>query len=335
MESIKVLLDSPDFGFGLLCGAAAFLGSAIAALLDRRDKRPPVAGIAFAVAAVFGIRSRLGAASFPAGALVAVALLAAGGAIARRIESRIVVSLALLAPGGAALALALPDGRDTWIRVFAGASAAIAGALIDECDRAHSRDGAVTLLFLIALAGAYVTLPDTEYLHVAVGASLPLALVSLPWPIAKFGGAGSAASAGVFLWVVAQQGYGREGSIVGATGALGLLLWEPAGRRLDRAVRATRRRSRDPNREGRFWVISIALISQTILAWYSARVAGLEQSATLAAVMLVPVATLAALLGHELFPDPRRHASGRRRSASHLREPHVSRRRRRSMPPRR
>ena len=326
MEATRGLLESSAFGFGLLCGAVAFFCSAIAAWLDRRDKRPAVAGLAFTGAAIVGMRSVLGEASFPDGAVLAIALLLVGGTVARRADASLARTAALLVPGGAMLALALPAHLPAWIPWFAGAATAATGALIDDCDRAHSRDGAITLLFLIALGGAYVTLPDTEYLHVVVGAALPLVLVSLPWPIAKFGGAGSAAAAGVYFWVVAQQGYGREGSVVGAAGALGLLLWEPIGRRLTRAVTKGRKRSRGPNREGRFWVISIALISQTVIAWYSARVAGLEESAWVAAVILLPAVAVATLAAEELFPDPRRHASGRRRNG-HGRESRVSQRR--------
>ncbi|HJU81969.1 MAG TPA: hypothetical protein VJ796_09505 [Acidimicrobiia bacterium] len=74
--------------------------------------------------------------------------------------------------------------------------------------------------FLIALGGAWATVPDTESISVLLGAALPLAFAAVPLgytPIGPFGGG----AAGLLSAVVALSEAGsRSAAAVGAIGAL-------------------------------------------------------------------------------------------------------------------
>jgi hypothetical protein len=153
-----------------------------------------------------------------------------------------VASLAGLAPAAAgvgALAAAgvIPAGRDAGLApAVAVAATVVAGALLADFDR-RRRDGLALSLWAVTVAGVWATVPDVEAAVVALGASLPPALLGWPSPLARsglvaLGLAGSIASAGLLVWVIATDGAGRPGSMVGGLACLGVLAVEPVARRL-------------------------------------------------------------------------------------------------------
>jgi len=138
---------------------------------------------------------------------------------------------ALAATGG------LPAGRDAGVGpLAAGAAVVAAGALLADFDR-RRRDGLALPLWALSVAGVWATVPDVESAVVVLGAALPPALLGWPSPLARnglvcLGVAGSLASAGLLVWVVATDGAGRPGSMVGGLACLGVLGVEPLARRL-------------------------------------------------------------------------------------------------------
>jgi hypothetical protein len=156
---------------------------------------------------------------------------ARGGAVAT------LAGLAPAAAGVGALAAtgAVPASLETPLTpVVAGAAAA--GALLADFDR-RRRDGLALPLLAVSLAGVWATVPDVESAVVVLGAALPPALLGWPSPLARnnqvsLGVAGALASAGLLVWVVATDGAGRPGSMVGGLACLGVLGVEPLARRL-------------------------------------------------------------------------------------------------------
>ena len=177
--------------------------------------------------------------AFGAGA----AVLAWAAALARRRPGpggvvAALAGLALAAAGVGALAATgrLAAGREPALApVVAVAAAVAAGALLADFDR-RRRDGLALSLWAVSVAGVWATVPDVESAVVVLGAALPPALLGWPSPLARsgvsLGVAGSLAGAGLLVWVVATDGAGRPGSMVGGLACLGVLGVEPLARRL-------------------------------------------------------------------------------------------------------
>jgi hypothetical protein len=154
----------------------------------------------------------------------------------------VVATLAGLAPAAAgvgALAAAgvVPAGREAGLApAVAVAAALVAGALLADFDR-RRHDGLALPLWAVTVAGVWATVPDVEAAVVVLGAALPPALLGWPSPLARggvvaLGPAGALAGAGLLVWVVATDGAGRPGSMVGGLACLGVLAVEPVARRL-------------------------------------------------------------------------------------------------------
>jgi hypothetical protein len=174
----------------------------------------------------------------------AAALLAGVAAFTWRRARRggLAATLAGLAPaaaGAAALAAtgAVPAAREAGLGPLVAAAAVVAaGALLADFDR-RRRDGLALPLWAVTVAGVWATVPDVESAVVVLGAALPPALLGWPSPLARnglvsLGPAGSLAGAGLLVWVVATDGAGRPGSMVGGLACLGVLAVEPLARRL-------------------------------------------------------------------------------------------------------
>jgi hypothetical protein len=154
----------------------------------------------------------------------------------------VVAGLAGLAPAAAAAAAlgatgGVPAGRAPGLApIVAVAAAVAAGALLADFDR-RRHDGLTLPLWAVSVAGVWATVPDVEAAVVVLGAALPPVLLGWPSPLARsgrvsLGVAGSLAAAAQLVWVVATDGAGRPGSMVGGLACLGVLAAEPLARRL-------------------------------------------------------------------------------------------------------
>ena len=176
----------------------------------------------------------------------------------------------LLAVPGAALigfGTGLPGSR--WVPWLMFVTCTFSAPLAARFDGRYRETHLAPVVWVLTIGGAFLTLPDTEEVLVLVGTALPLfvgAVFKIPM------GLGVYPLVGVFLWVAAWGGRGRESAVVGAVACLGLLLAEPiaAGRRLPAPV---------------------LLLMHSILVAVSARLAGVQKSVGIAVV----VATLALL----------------------------------------
>jgi hypothetical protein len=79
------------------------------------------------------------------------------------------------------------------------------------------------VMIAISAFGIWVTVPETETARALLGASLPLALATLPPIWARLGYSGAFALAGILVWVVATGGEARSASVVGGWACIGAI----------------------------------------------------------------------------------------------------------------
>lgn len=336
MDALRDLVTARSFALGVLWGALVVLCSPPLARLARR-RVTNMGGLAFGLAAFLALRGWGGAAVAPYGVAFALVLLTIGGAAIDHLELRlptrvpraaIAPAIALL-PGAIVLGVFAPIHNAAWAPYTIALVTPLVGGLMHDFDRVHSARPAPLLLLFISIVGAYLTVPQTALVLVLVGVSVPLALLSFPQPLAALGPAGSALVAGVFCWVVVAAGHESPGSVVGALGALGLLVIEPLGRRFQKVFtthamrRSMRRRPRElAARYGERWivVVSTAAVCQLLFMLYAARIAGLEHTAFMALLSLTPAFVVGMFAVAEIVPskEPRTHG---RSSHRHSRSP--------------
>jgi hypothetical protein len=138
------------------------------------------------------------------------------------------------------------------------------------------------------------------------------------------GPAGTAATMGVFAWVIVVGGQARAGSVVAGFATLGLLLVEPLARRVPRANPSTGKMGdatgkwSDGRKNAERWisVVIVAALVQLTLCAYCATMAGREAEAYAAALMVAPALVLVGALAPTVLPlaraKPRLSASRRR-----------------------
>lgn len=316
------LLAGGELASGLLAGTVAVL--AVLALLGLRVvlRRPllgrgtpdggsgPVGlyGPALVVAGLLTIRGGLGArpiAPVPAGLAVGLGVLWLGGELSARAGRPAGPLLAMMAAagGGALLATALGARTPGWVTILVVVGPGLGGAAAADLDRRGARTGLGPVLLAVALAATYTTVPDTELVRAMLGVALPLTLLAWPHPLVRLGSGGAYAAVGLVLWIDATEGVGRGGAVVGAAGALGLLVSEPLGYRLAASMRRARARLvrvRTPPR------LAPAVAAQVLIGVYSARVAGLRHDAPEAAWLVVPALVAGVIAGVVAGAAPRR-----------------------------
>lgn len=304
MSGLGELLNSDHFGAGLTAGLLTSCFSLIvvgprvwfgrrtrmrAGHADPRSHRalqvPGGVGAGFAIATLAAI-VWLGPAV--AGARVSVSLWLgtfllwlAGAAAGRLRDHRGLVGALLALPAGALLA-ASTTRTPAWTLVLLVLGPAICGSATADFDERYGGLGIAALVFSIALAGMYTTVPDTELAGIALGAAAPITLLAWPFTVVRFGRGGSYAATGLFLWIAVVNGVGRSGSTIGAAACLGILVLEPLGRAL--ALGSA------PESDRALALSPVALITaQLILAAYCARFAGFATLAVVAWMLIVPV----------------------------------------------
>ena len=346
MTWLRDVVDAREFHAGLVSGAVVALGAGAAsvawwawgkwpALLVWRKRRAErassrrrgsgearalgLAGLAFAVASLAAIDGVAGfdrVTAVPSEVVGALAALGAAGALASwpRIPRvvRIPLAMVLSVPGAWLLAERTDVPGPAWLRTTVLVAAAVVGPLVADADRRLRASGAGPLLLLVTVGGVYATVPDTEQALVLLGVALPIALVSLPAPVLRLGGAGSSVAVGTILWAAAHGAVGRPASMIGAVGAFALFLTIP----VTRFVRRPQRWRQVWRRRGRWTTLAVLGVVQAAVALYAAQVAGPERDATTAGLVLAPVAVVALLAGWLFAP-----VRGRGPSAGPAQEP--------------
>lgn len=292
MGPFSTLFDFPQFQAGLRAGMLAALVVAGLGLFVRRSPRgrrarpAGLAGPAFvlaALAALGGWWGLEGVVPLPGDLLWGLGLLVVGGEVAARARWPITVGLGAALPGAWLVAHSVTFPGPGWSRWLVLGVTVVGAALAADLDRRVALLGLGPVLLALSAGGIYSTVPDTELARAMVGAALPLALVGWPLRAARLGAGGAGAAIALMMWVAAIDGYGRPGSIVGAAGALGLLVTEPIGRRFGRrAVVGLARLASVGALE-----VAVVLAHFALVA-YASRIAGFAEDGMPALILLVP-----------------------------------------------
>lgn len=284
IDGIRDLLADEGFRTGLRFGLAALAAAALAALVTsgvaRRRVCLPVAGVAFAAAAlltvddVFGVDQDL---------VVALVVLAAGPFVAQLVLPRQpVVWMAAAVPGALMFTEATDIADLSWDRTVIVVATVVGGALVADFDAAHGRAGLPPAMLSLTLLGAYVTTPETQTTILLAGAALPIALLGWPAVLGSLGAGGAFAATALLSWGVVLDGNFRPGAVVGGITGLGMFAVEPAVRRVWR---------REATHQ---WLVVAGL--HVVLVGACTRVAGLLTSAAQAAVVAAVAHAAAAVI---------------------------------------
>ena len=277
---------SDEFLAGLGFGSAAFAIGVLVIYVWRqwRSDAVPIGGALMTAAAAAGVQGTFA----PSTDLwVGIAMLVGAGALypwARRVPF---LAAALAAPGAWWVTKVVDLPGADWVPWLLFGWIVVSAPLVSSLDRHFADRGYGPILLLIAIAGMFTTLPDTEEILVVFGAALPLVLLAWPKPLASLGAAGVYPALGLLAWVIAVGGRGRESAIVGAVACLGLFILEPP-------IRWWRTRTLLDRIPAAWWGAPAMAVSQLVVVLLAARVAGLRATAFQAAVVALIVAGVTA-----------------------------------------
>lgn len=289
---VTPLLDGSAVGLlatGAAIGAVLMvLGTVLAGRLPaRRLWGIPISGVAMAVPVAIVTTD-----AAPLGALGigGLALLLLAGAVLPANRPALVHGAASI-PGAALLAAA----ADGWGIVLVIVGVPILVVAASRFEGGHRQlPGLSGVVAAIATGGAFLTVPDTEHVALMAGGAIVVGLATFVRPKLTLGASG-AVWAGAFVWSVAIDGSGRAAGIVGALGALGLLVLDPAVRvnlHVDRGLVMYL-----PAPSARARLVQVAAI-QIALSLFASRVAGLRMDVIMALVLTVVAwVTVGLLLG--------------------------------------
>lgn len=220
-----------DTGFvaGLAYGAGALVVAWTIGFLFRRlaSGPAPVGGVLLTLAVLLALPA---ATSVPPGLLWGLGLLIVGGLAAQTWPLLSPFGAALAAPGAWLLGAESVLPGEGWVRWFVFVAIVVCASLVSRF-ATHPLTGSLTpVMFAMFSIGVFLSVPDTEEALVLLGASLPVAVLSVPHSPSRFGVAGASATVGAALWVIAQGGVGRPAAIIGATACLSLLVADPMAR---------------------------------------------------------------------------------------------------------
>jgi hypothetical protein len=302
------LLSHDGFRAGAPYGIAAAAVVALAAALLRRPL--PWAGPACA-AAMAAAMAQQGVTVEPP-TLAGLALLAAGGYLATGRGTLAGAAAAL--PGAALFAWSAAPDEVSWALPTILAVTVIGGTTAASVDARLGPTGLPPVLLAVTALGVYLTTPDTEHSAILLGAAAPVALLGCPglvgWrPVASLGTGGAFLVPALVAWVVALDGVGRDGAVVGGIACLGVFALEPLTGGAARGPAAARAH-----------IVLVGAVHVGVVALCS-RVAGLRDSAVDALVLSAlayAVGAAVLLVGRrpqQARPEPRGvagHAAGRR-----------------------
>ncbi len=263
-------------------GVGSFL---ISRLRARRPWGAPVAGLAMAVPIALVATD---GASLGLLGTAGLFLLLLSGVLVPGSRPALVHGLAAI-PGASLMAFS----TEGWGLVLVIVGAPIVVVAVASFESGHREQPALSAMgAAIAAGGAFLTVPDTEHVSLLAGAAVVVGLGALVHPPLTLGASGPV-WAGAFMWSVAIDGSPRTTGIVGALGALGLLVVDPAVRvnlTIDRGLAmylpATAPMSR---------LVQFAAL-QTALALFTSRIAGLRMDVLVAIALTVVAWSVAAYL---------------------------------------
>lgn len=223
------LLTSTGFITAIAIGA---VGVVIVLLWAVFTKRPsPVGGVILIAGIAVAIA---GAEEVPVELVIGLVLLALAGLV---VAPSPLVTMAVVIPGAVAVAMTQIDNPRSVAAGLVVATIVLLAPLVASFDGRYARTTLATPLLAISMVSVFLTVPDTKFVVLAAGASLPWLVAGPPAKLARLGKAGSFAAVGMLAWLVATGGFARPVSLVAGIATLGVLIVEPlfaALRRRDR-----------------------------------------------------------------------------------------------------
>ena len=276
-------IGSEEFLAGLRWGGITAAVGLLFGLAWRkwRHDLAPVTGIAALVAATMAMPI---VRSIDGELLAGLALLAAAGALFHWTRRVPLLPVLVAVPGAWQTARSELPGP-AWVVPLMIVVIAVAGPVISWFDQNADGSAIPAVLFAVSASGVWATVPDTEEALVLLGAMAIPTFLAWPLRIVVLGSIGGHALVGLYMWVVAWGGRGRDGSIVGAAAALGMLLAAP--------IAAGLARRKGVNTSG--WLGVGLVVLHLVVVAFTTRIAGLRDSSIDAAIFAAPT-LLAALL---------------------------------------
>ena len=223
--------------------------------------------------------------------LASLFALAVGGWMARPPSgsARAPFGWVLIVAGAVALVLRGGFAEVGWLAVVAPIATIAIGAVLAAWANRLPQD-VLGVMVAISAFGIWATVPETETARALLGASIPLAVATLPPIRARLGYSGAFALAGLLVWVVATGGEARPASIVGGWACIGAIAILPL---YNPPVAAL---------VGRKRVVTVLI--HTVIVVVTSRVIGLWESAGLALLAVVAL-FVACYLVLSLLPSVR------------------------------
>ncbi|MGD2101271.1 MAG: hypothetical protein PVG83_03480 [Acidimicrobiia bacterium] len=223
MANLIGVVQSGFFLWGVALGAVGLVLSLLMARARPEVEPLAMGGVVIAVAAVAAV-AWAGGSSAPMWAGLMLILL--GTVLAVRLGfSRAVVAVASV-PGAIVLALAAsPDPG--WVRVVVIVGTPLLGYATDDFESRYADRGFGIVFFGLAAMGAFLAVPDTEWIRSLFAVCLPMSLTAWPRPRLSLGPSGIYLAMAVFLLFTAAGGIGRPASVIGGLACLGYLVLEP------------------------------------------------------------------------------------------------------------
>jgi hypothetical protein len=224
-DSLSTLLDlltRTDF----LVGGFFGLTGLVVIFFARTDEGSVLEwGLTLTAASFLGVSLAVGSRLSLLASLIA---LAVGGWMARPPSgsARAPFGWILILVGAVSLVLRGGFADVGWLAVLAPFVTILIGAALAAWANRLPQD-VLGIMVAISAFGIWVTVPETETARALLGASIPLAVATLPPIRARLGYSGAFALAGLVVWVVATGGEARSASVVGGWACIGAIALLP------------------------------------------------------------------------------------------------------------
>ncbi len=157
---------------------------------------------------------------------IGLGLLATLPPLAGKVFTSPVAKAVAAVPGAVTLAMAAPQ-EPGWVTLAVTLPIPLAGLLITDFETRHRNRGLGMVFFAGAVAGSFLSVPDTELIRTLLAVVIPVTFLSWPTPRISLGVAGSYCAVGALAVATTTGGVARPSSIIAALMCLGFLVIEP------------------------------------------------------------------------------------------------------------
>jgi hypothetical protein len=170
--------------------------------------------------------------AIPTGVLIGLGLLVVAGLVPTR---SVLLTMAMAIPGAVVVAMTQLDSPSSIAAGLVAVTIIVLAPLVASFDDRYASSTLATPLMAISMVSVFLTVPDTKFVLLAAGVSLPWIIAGPPARLARLGRSGSLAAVGMLAWLVATGGFARPVALVAGIATLGVmvlwpLMWSIGGR---------------------------------------------------------------------------------------------------------